>query len=123
MTTTRKIKGCLHEEEAAQIPETGGSAELFRYCGEAAVDIIAVHGLASKYERTWSVQLEDGNRYHWLREKLPADVPEARILGYEYGSDWYGDPTYTNLEECGTEFLRCIIRDRCHRGRQDEVAR
>jgi hypothetical protein len=43
MATTRKIKGCLHEEEAAQIPETGGSVELPRYCGEAAVDIIAVH--------------------------------------------------------------------------------
>jgi hypothetical protein len=72
----RGVKGCLHEEEAAQIPETGGSAELPRYCGEAAIDIIAVHGLASKYERTWSVQpttshksvpLSPGRRYSAIK--------------------------------------------------------
>jgi hypothetical protein len=52
MATRRKIKGCLHEERAAQLLETRESADLPRYCGEAAVDIIAVHVLASKYDRT-----------------------------------------------------------------------
>jgi Alpha/beta hydrolase family len=112
-------KGRLHEEKSALRPQLGESVELPEYCGEAAVDIIAVHGLASRYESTWSVKLEDGSRYHWLREKLGADMPHARILGYEYGSDWYGDPTYTNLEECGTEFLRSIITNRRHQGRPE----
>lgn len=112
-------KGLLHEEKSAQTPPLSGDAEIPEYCGEAAVKIIAVHGLASKYERTWSVELEDGSRYHWLQEKLGADIPQARILGYEYGSEWYGDPAYTNLEECGSELLRCIIRDRCHLGRPE----
>jgi len=97
MPPPRRSKGSLHLEKSATLPESGKGSGLVDYIGEAAVDIIAVHGLASKYDRTWSVQLKDGNRYHWLREKLGVDVPHARILGYEYPSEWYGDPAYTNL--------------------------
>ncbi len=113
-------KGRLHEEKQADPScRPGNGDDALEYFGEAAVDIIAVHGLASTYDRTWSVTLDNSERYHWLRAKLGVDVPQARILGHEYGSEWYGDPSYTNLEECGAELLRCIIRDRRHAGRHE----
>lgn len=115
-------KGRLHVEKTARPtnPKDNDIKTLqVDYHGEAAVDIIAVHGLASTYETTWCAKLKDGSRYPWLREKLGVDVPEARILGFEYGSEWYGEPSYTNLEECGTELAQCIIRDRRHAGRTE----
>ena len=37
--------------------------EDLEYFGDASVDIIAVHGLASAYETTWSLELDNGKRY------------------------------------------------------------
>lgn len=117
----RRRKGRLHEEKLAKPPPSPKDDSDIKYFGNAAVDIIAVHGLASAYETTWSVQLENDSeqRYHWLQEKLGVDIPQARILGFEYGSEWYGEPSYTNLNDCGTELLRCILRDRRHVGRPE----
>lgn len=77
-----------------------------------------VHGLGSKYETTWAFKRPDRTRYHWIRDKLPKDVPDARILGFEYPSRWYDDPVHIDLRECAAQLLRCLIRDRCHRGKQ-----
>ena len=119
MSKPREIKRRLHTEKSAVGTNNSKKPHLLDYVGDAAVDIIAVHGLASSYEWSWSYQLDDTARYSWLRERLGADIPDAQILGYEYPSEWYGDPAYTNLEECGAELLRCIIRSRCHLGRPD----
>jgi hypothetical protein len=73
--------------------------------------IIAIHGLAGTHETSWSVE-EDGERYHWLRKKLPKDIPVARILTFEYKSEWYKNPSHVDLEECGEQLLRSIIQDR-----------
>ena len=85
------------------------------------VSIIAVQGLASSYEWTWSVEVANrGERYYWLRERLPVDLETSgikpRILAFEYPSKWYGDPDHTTLEECGRQLLHCIVRERCHKG-------
>jgi hypothetical protein len=77
---------------------------------------VAVHGLASKYPRCWSYERKDGSRFHWLRDKLPKDIPDARVLVFKYDSEWYGDPTHISLRECGAQLLRSLIRDRCHPG-------
>lgn len=103
-----------------------------QYCGEAAVEydnsssvfldltcasIIAVHGLDSDPETGWARKLPDGSRYPWLRSKLPKDLLDARILTFSYPSSFYGDPTYTSIEECAKQLLREVIRDRRHPGR------
>lgn len=75
-----------------------------------------VHGLASKYKTTWAHKREDGSRYHWVREQLPKDMPDARVLGFEYPSRWYDDPVTTSLSECASQLLRSLIQDRCHIG-------
>lgn len=44
-------------------------------------------------------------------------MPDARILSFSYPSSFYGDPTYTSIEECAKQLLREIIKDRRHPGR------
>jgi pimeloyl-ACP methyl ester carboxylesterase len=48
----------------------------------------------------------------WLKDFLPTDLPKARILAFDYPSQWAGDPDYTNLKACGKSLLDEIVRDR-----------
>ncbi|KAG8798296.1 hypothetical protein FRC16_007515 [Serendipita sp. 398] len=45
--------------------------------------IIAIHGLDGHREQSWTA--EDGTM--WLRDLLPNDFPNARILSYGYDAD------------------------------------
>ncbi|KAG8805244.1 hypothetical protein FRC17_005611 [Serendipita sp. 399] len=47
------------------------------------VDIVAIHGLDGHREEAWTS--EDGTM--WLRDLLPSDLPNARILSYGYDAD------------------------------------
>ncbi|KAG8796234.1 hypothetical protein FRC16_009782, partial [Serendipita sp. 398] len=47
------------------------------------VDIIAIHGLDGHREQSWTA--EDGTM--WLKDLLPGDFPNARILSYGYDAD------------------------------------
>ncbi|KAI9149090.1 Protein SERAC1 [Paramyrothecium foliicola] len=76
--------------------------------------IVFVHGLGSKFKTTWAYKRKDGENYHWLQKQFPKDMPDARVLVYEYASSWYGDPVHTNLRECARQFLQTLIRDRRH---------
>ncbi|WYZ43693.1 hypothetical protein EsH8_VII_000129 [Colletotrichum jinshuiense] len=49
---------------------------------DPVVDIVAVHGLNGHRERTWTA-----NGMHWLRDFLPADLPNARILAWGYDAN------------------------------------
>lgn len=48
--------------------------------------MIAVHGLNGHRERTWSTP----SGINWLRDILPADIPNTRILTYGYDSRTHG---------------------------------
>lgn len=52
----------------------------------------------------------------WLRDLLPHDIPNARILTFEYGSKWYKDPDHVSLRDCGKKLLKRIVQDRSHTG-------
>ncbi|KAH7303465.1 hypothetical protein B0I35DRAFT_179184 [Stachybotrys elegans] len=84
------------------------------YHGDAAVDVIFVHGLGSKSSSTWTYKRKDGSRYNWLEEQFPKDMPDARVLIYEYESRWYDDPVHVDLKECAAQLLRTLINDRRH---------
>ncbi|CCA76979.1 hypothetical protein PIIN_10962 [Serendipita indica DSM 11827] len=47
------------------------------------VDIIAIHGLQGHREKTWTT--DDG--VFWLRDLLPSDLSNARVLSYGYDAD------------------------------------
>ena len=45
--------------------------------------IVAVHGLGGDWERTWT----DDNGKLWLRDFLPSQLPNARVMSYGYNSE------------------------------------
>ena len=45
--------------------------------------IVAVHGLGGDWQSTWT----DENGKLWLRDFLPSQLPNARIMSYGYNSE------------------------------------
>jgi len=68
------------------------------------LSIIAIHGLNGDREETWST-----GGVNWLREFLPDDVPNARILSYGYNSRTHGSRFQSqSLYEYGKSFLDAL---------------
>lgn len=51
--------------------------------------IVAVHGLKGDVYRTWTAKGTgpDEEEVFWLKDLLPKEVPNARILAYGYDAD------------------------------------
>jgi len=71
-----------------------------------------VQGFGSGYPRTWEKEVSDSNGTQksvmWLQDFLPKELPRARILAFDYPSQWFGDPDYTNLKICGRALMEEI---------------
>ncbi|KAL6695503.1 hypothetical protein J3F84DRAFT_374542 [Trichoderma pleuroticola] len=86
------------------------------------VDIIAVHGLGSNVDWSWTWRdTSTGSTVHWLRDTymLPSIVPNARIMAYNYDSKWNWDAPKTRLELCGEDLIICLHSFRQREGVQD----
>ncbi|KAL7942253.1 hypothetical protein V8C42DRAFT_360339 [Trichoderma barbatum] len=86
------------------------------------VDIIAIHGLGSNVDWSWTWQDKStGSKVHWLRDTymLPSIVPNARIMVYNYDSKWNWDAPKTRLELCGEDLVICLHNFRQREGVQD----
>lgn len=66
-----------------------------------SVDLVAVHGLQGDAYKTW--EAEDGNL--WLRDNLPEDVPQARILTFGYDSAVAFTPSVSTIEDIARSLL------------------
>ena len=51
-----------------------------------AVDIVAIHGLNGHYLDTWTTTNAAGQKVFWLKDLLPKQLPDARIMSYGYNS-------------------------------------
>ncbi|KAK0123332.1 hypothetical protein ONS96_010326 [Cadophora gregata f. sp. sojae] len=51
-----------------------------------AVDVVAVHGLNGHYLNTWTATNAAGQKVVWLKDLLPKQLPDARIMSYGYNS-------------------------------------
>ena len=51
-----------------------------------AIDIVAVHGLNGHYEKTWSTHVNGGQDVNWLRNFLPKQIDNARVMSFGYNS-------------------------------------
>ncbi|EXL92970.1 ankyrin repeat-containing domain protein [Fusarium oxysporum II5] len=62
------------------------------------IDVIAVCGLGG--HALGSFKEKDG-RFVWLRDALPSDIPNARILTYGYNSQLVGSESFQSLTDLG----------------------
>lgn len=74
--------------------------------------IVAVHGLGSNVDWSWIWQDRTGQRtrVHWLKDldMLPAVVPNARILAYNYESRWHANAPQTRLQLCCENLVQSL---------------
>ncbi|KAL6924044.1 hypothetical protein FSST1_001318 [Fusarium sambucinum] len=78
---------------------------------QATVDIVAVHGLGSNVDRTWTWRPDQPEEsVHWLKDDhmLRSRVPTARILAFNYDSTWISDAPKTRVELCGEDLIRSL---------------
>jgi hypothetical protein len=63
--------------------------------------IVAVHGLGGDPFKTW----EEANHKIWLRDFLPSQVPNARIMSYGYNSAVALSRSVAGIDEFATDLL------------------
>uniref|UniRef100_A0ACC2JMA8 Uncharacterized protein n=1 Tax=Lasiodiplodia mahajangana TaxID=1108764 RepID=A0ACC2JMA8_9PEZI len=93
-----------------QRPTTRPALEvLYPGLDEIEVDIVAVHGLGSNVDWSWTCQ-DQQPPVHWLKDKkmLPNVVPRARIIAYNYESRWHANAPKTRLALCGEELAKSL---------------
>ncbi|KAI0171027.1 hypothetical protein BJ166DRAFT_517548 [Pestalotiopsis sp. NC0098] len=82
---------------------------LYEADGPIEVDVIAVHGLGSHVDWSWTYR--NGTQcVHWLRDTdmLPSIIPKSRIMVYIYESKWHADAPRTRLQLCGEELMNNV---------------
>ncbi|RKK67319.1 hypothetical protein BFJ69_g14612 [Fusarium oxysporum] len=62
------------------------------------IDVIAVCGLGGHALGSFK---EKNGRFVWLRDALPSDIPNARILTYGYNSQLVGSESFQSLTDLG----------------------
>ncbi|MCJ1344417.1 hypothetical protein MMC31_002620, partial [Peltigera leucophlebia] len=78
-----------------------GLFELSKNESEKTVDVVAVHGLQGDAYKTW----EHDNGSLWLRDFLPADIPNARIMTFGYDSTVAFSKSVAKIEDKALELL------------------
>ncbi|KAF8523952.1 hypothetical protein BU17DRAFT_85441 [Hysterangium stoloniferum] len=98
------------------------------------VDIVAVHGLASNPETTWesrkpsqspsvpgttaaaahdpSSNPEITPKLSWLRDVLPNDILNARIMNFSHNTAWQGNSLSKSLHDHADDLLRALEWER-----------
>ncbi|ORY70903.1 uncharacterized protein BCR38DRAFT_381020, partial [Pseudomassariella vexata] len=107
-----------NEEHQASKQETSSSRSVLQvlYSGpsnaatrEVEVDIVAVHGLGANVDWSWT-WTDGASHVHWLKDPnmLPAVVPNARIMVYNYESRWHANAPKTRLSLCGKDLVESL---------------
>jgi hypothetical protein len=73
------------------------------------VDIVAIHGLNGHYQRTWSVTAASGEQINWLKDFLPKQIPNARIMSYGYSSAVQFSKSVAGIETFAEQLLEDLM--------------
>jgi len=82
------------------------------------VSVIAVHGLGANPDYTWKHKIttkEGGKKYvQWLSdpELLPSQIPNARIMTFNYPSRWHRNAPHQRRPSCAIQLLQAVHSDR-----------
>ncbi|KAL8939772.1 MAG: hypothetical protein Q9211_002590 [Gyalolechia sp. 1 TL-2023] len=82
-----------------------GITPLYEASGGADVDVIAVPGLGSHAIGSWK---SPSNNDLWLRDYLPDDVPNIRVLLYGYNTPLLDNDSKDSIENLGGRFLEAL---------------
>ncbi|KAI4154500.1 MAG: hypothetical protein LQ340_001657 [Diploschistes diacapsis] len=82
-----------------------GITPLYEASGGADVDVIAVPGLGSHAIGSWKSPSGDDL---WLRDYLPRDIPNIRVLLYGYDTSLLGGDCKDSIEDLGIRFLESV---------------
>ena len=77
-----------------------------------AIDIVAVHGLNGHYEKTWSVLDEEGQDVNWLRDFLPEQIPNARVMSFGYNSLLQFSKSVADIYTFADQLLEALLSKR-----------
>ncbi|KAJ3876592.1 Alpha/Beta hydrolase protein [Lentinula edodes] len=79
------------------------------------VDIVALHGLNGHAFRSWEYyDSKTRERFMWLRDCLPEQIPAARVITYGYNANVYSDVSMGRMRTFAETFLERLryIRER-----------
>ena len=68
--------------------------------------MVAVPGLASHALGSWK---SPSNSDVWLRDYLPKDLPDIRVILYGYKTELLGNESKDSIEDLGLRFLESVI--------------
>ncbi|KAJ5714747.1 uncharacterized protein N7483_011928 [Penicillium malachiteum] len=72
------------------------------------VNIIAIHGLGGDAHETWTAP----NKKLWLRDFLPHQIPNARIMTFGYDSSWLFSKNVMSITDFANDLLFRLKNDR-----------
>ena len=72
--------------------------------------IVAIHGLGGDWKETWTA---DNGRL-WLRDFLPLQLPNARIMSYGYDSGTFFTQSTENITDIAATLLAMLRTKRRH---------
>ncbi|KAF8856809.1 hypothetical protein BDZ45DRAFT_457277 [Acephala macrosclerotiorum] len=68
------------------------------------IDLVAIHGLGGHYNGTWT---DANTNQNWLRDFLPEQIPQVRVMSWGYNSAVFGTPSVGNI----TSFAQALLND------------
>jgi hypothetical protein len=74
-----------------------------------AVDIVAIHGLNGHYINTWQ---STSGRVLWLKDLLPDQIPQARIMSYGYDSSVAFSKSTEDISTFADDLLEMLMSRR-----------
>jgi hypothetical protein len=82
---------------------------------ESFIDIIAVHGLGGHYEDTWTwtpKKKNSGTECNWLKDLLPDEIPNARIMSFGYNSEVALSKSIGDIDTFADQLLNRVLLER-----------
>ncbi|CAG7850854.1 SubName: Full=Related to tetratricopeptide repeat domain protein-Neosartorya fischeri {ECO:0000313/EMBL:CCA73065.1} [Serendipita indica DSM 11827] len=77
---------------------------------DPVVDIVAIHGINGHREKTWMTD----QGVLWLRDLLPSDLPNARVLTYGYDAETHSQEFVSTqtIHRHAESFVKALSRER-----------
>ncbi|KAI3325776.1 hypothetical protein HD806DRAFT_491196 [Xylariaceae sp. AK1471] len=82
-----------------------GITPLYEHESDSFVDLVAVTGLGGHAFGSWR---SPNNDEMWLRDYLPTDIPNHRIIVYGYNTKLQGNESKQSIEDLGARFMESL---------------